>query len=49
MQNGIEAYCQTTDRQFRCRIGINAGEPIRDGQDYRNACPTSGACDDGVR
>ena len=35
MQNGIEAYCQTTtDRQFRCRIGINAGEPIRDGQDY---------------
>jgi class 3 adenylate cyclase len=35
MQNGIEAYCQTTtDRQFRCRIGINAGKPIRDGQDY---------------
>jgi adenylate cyclase len=35
MQKGIEAYCQTTtDRQFRCRIGINAGEPIRDGQDY---------------
>ncbi|MGB0552917.1 MAG: adenylate/guanylate cyclase domain-containing protein [Alphaproteobacteria bacterium] len=35
MQNGIEAYCQTTtDRQFRCRIGINAGVPIRDGQDY---------------
>lgn len=35
MQNGIEAYCQTTaDRQFRCRIGINAGEPIREGQDY---------------
>ena len=35
MQNSIEEYCQTTtDRQFRCRIGINAGEPIREGQDY---------------
>tara|TARA_B100000676_G_scaffold304204_1_gene355984 strand:+ start:149 stop:1996 length:1848 start_codon:yes stop_codon:yes gene_type:complete len=35
MQNAIEAYCQTApDRQFRCRIGINAGEPIREGQDF---------------
>jgi class 3 adenylate cyclase len=35
MQNGIEAYCQTTtDRQFRCRIGINAGKPIPGGQEY---------------
>ncbi|MEE2689354.1 MAG: adenylate/guanylate cyclase domain-containing protein [Pseudomonadota bacterium] len=35
MQFGIDAYCKTTsDRQFRCRIGINAGEPIREGQDY---------------
>ena len=35
MQLGIDAYCQTTtDRQFRCRIGINAGEPIREGKDF---------------
>ena len=35
MQNAIEVYCQTAqDRQFRCRIGINAGEPIREGQDF---------------
>ena len=35
MQNRIEKYCHTaTDRRFPCRIGINAGEPIREGQDY---------------
>ncbi len=36
MQNGIEAYCQSAppNRQFRCRIGINAGEPIREGKDF---------------